>query len=294
MNSFITNPHWIKPGEVIKLLEYRDQMESPEKQTQEAAEKPEKKKGLKQLMGIDVSQLTNTDALGFFLPQKLLPWGKIFDFKDDRVAIGENDIAYARMYKDGIEPGDKFTVYNVIGPINKAFYGDDSGYIYSFSGMLEIKEKKENFYVVKLAESFTTIKRGDLLIPYHPVSDCLLPVPYNLSFSPSIVAGKSNMTMHGQHSVVYIDAGENKGITRGNLFLVLKEKVSELDYPEEKNVQLPPNVLGNMLILETTENTATGLIIEAKKEFGNGVKVRPRAWEKTPAALAKLPACPIK
>jgi hypothetical protein len=298
MNKFITNPHWLKPGDVITLLEY-EKKEPPIPAKREAALQAEKSSELSQepekpreIRGIHVASLANVEALGFLRQNSIEPWGRIFDFEAEKVLIGENDIVYVKMYKEGIQPGDTFTVYNISKPIKHPVSKEECGYIHSFKGVLMVEEVKEDYCVGRIRESFRTIYKDDLLIPYHPVSPCVLLLPYHGDLTAHVIAAKDNLQLHGQYSVVYIDSGFEEGLRRGNIFEAIEERES---YPEEKqSVALPPAIFANILILATTEHTSAGVVFQASKDFGNGVKIRPVLWRTQFRGLSSLPTCPVE
>jgi hypothetical protein len=299
MNQFITNPHWLKPGDVITLLEYEEeekQKPTPakrkaaltEKKPSEVSGEPEKST---EIRGINVASLTNVEALGFLRQNPLEPWGRIFDFESEKVLIGENDIVYVKMNKEAINPGDRFTVYDISQPIEDPLSGEECGYIHTFNGVLVVEEVKEGYYVARIEESYRSIHRNDLLLPYHPVSSCVLPLPYQWDLAAHVVAGKENLHLHGQYSVVYLNSGFKEGVRRGNVFEVIKERESYIE--EKQSVSLPPEILAHVLVLATTEQTSAGVVFQSSKNFGNGVNIRPVYWERQFEGLAHLPSCPV-
>ena len=294
MNQFITNPHWIKPGEIITLYEYEMLKAKAEKRIAAAKEEPVKERPSKEGVGIDISSLTNTKALGFLQQQREEPWGTIFDLEVEKILVGKGDTVYVKMFKEGIKPGDRFTIYETSNPINHPVTGEHCGYIHIFKGILEIKKVQEGYHIAQITESYRTIRQHDLLIPYYPVSSCLLPLPCQGIPTAHIVAAKDNLDLHGQHSVIYIDAGRDRGIMTGNLFEVIKERESISEPQKDERVALPPTILGKILILETKEKTATGVVFWASKDFANGAKIRPCVWDVEPKELATLPTCPIQ
>ncbi|NVM25651.1 MAG: LysM peptidoglycan-binding domain-containing protein [Desulfobacterales bacterium] len=295
MNRFITNPHWLTPGDPIKLLEYEEK--KPEEEKLEPVKKTAAlgKEPLKgPPVGIDISSLTDTRALGFFRQEMIEPWGRIFEFKTEKILLGKGDTAYVKMYKEDIKPGDKFTICSISEPVNHPVTGKEFGYTYSFKGILEIERAQEDYHVAKIRESFRAIYKDDLLMPYHPVSSCILPIPCEGTVTAYIVAAKDGLDLHGQYSVVYIDAGHNTGVVRGNLLEAIGERESIADPQKKERVALPPTVLGKILILETTEKTSTGVVFWASRDFSNGVKIRSQTWDKRPRELTVLPECPVE
>jgi len=301
MNRFITNPHWLTPGDPIKLLEYEEKKPEPVKKPEEEKLEPVKKTAalakepLKGLPGgIDISSITDTRALGFFRQEMIEPWGRIFELKTEKMLLGKGDTAYVKMYKEDIKPGDTFTICSISEPVNHPVTGKEFGYAYSFKGSLEIERAQEDYHVAKVRESFRAIYKDDLLMPYRPVSSCILPIPCEDTVTAYIVAAKDGLDLHGQYSVVYIDAGHSAGVVRGNLLEAIEERESSPDPQKKELVALPPTVLGKILILQSTENTSTGVVLSASKEFSNGTKTRSQTWDRRPQELAVLPECPVE
>jgi len=296
MNKFVTNPHWIIPGDVIKLLEYEEKKPEPEKEIEPVKkivtleEQPIKGPP----MGIDVSSLTDTRALGFLRQEMIEPWGRIFGSEVEKTLLGKGDTVYVKMDEEDIKPGDKFTICSVSDAVDHPVTGEEFGYVHSFKGILEIIEAQKDYHEAKISESFRSIYKDDLLIPHHPVSSCILLIPYEGTLTGYIVAAKDGLDLLGQYSVVYIDGGNNRGIMRGNLLEAIEEKESIPDPQKKERVALPPTILGRILILETTENTSTGVVFWASKDFTNGVKIRSQTWHKQPRELAVLPECQIE
>jgi len=291
MNQFVTNPHWISPGDVINLFEYTEIELPPVKKEVKPKNQPVK---IRKLMGVDVSSFTNVKALGLLLHEMIAPWGKIFDFNTEKMLLSEGDTVYAKMYKEDIKPGDKFTIYSISDPINYPLTRQPFGYIYSFKGLLEIEKAQKGYHIAKISESFKTIYKNDLLIPYHPVSSCILPIPCQNDITAHIVAAKDKLELLGQYSVVYIDAGSKKNIQTGNIFEAIQERESTSEPLKKEAVVLPPTILGKILILKTTENTSAGIVFWSSKNFTNGIKVRATSWHKQPKKFVHLPGCPLE
>jgi len=292
MNQFITNPHWLNPGDVITIFEVKEKKLEPRKGPQKKTVKLEKRTLIRPPMGIAVSSFTNTKALGFFAHETTQPWGKIFDYKAEKILLSENDIVYVKMYKRGINPGDRFYIYNVSNPISHPLTGEESAFIHSFKGILEIEKSREDYHIATISESFSSIEKNDLIMPYYAVSPCIFPISSRSTRAAHILAAKDNLHLLAHHSVVYIDAGSDKKIQRGNILEVIEKRESVVEPQTKEKAFLPPTICGKILILKTTKNISTGVVFWASKNFTDGVTVRPLAWHKRPAELANLPACP--
>jgi hypothetical protein len=198
------------------------------------------------------------------------------------------------MVKEGVMPGDMFTIYNTSNAITHPDTGKHFGYIHSFKGIVKIEKAAQGYHIGRITESFRTIRTGDLLIPYEPVSPCILPIPCQGTVYADIIAGKDDLKVHGQGSVVYVDAGRTRSLITGNLFEAIQERESIADPQKKETVALPPAILGRILILQTKEDTAIGIVFWASKDFGNATKIRSCPWDELPRQLTSLPTCSIQ
>ena len=65
----------------------------------------------KSATGLDVTELTDVNALGFLSPQEVAPWGNIFSDETERIFLAGGDTVYVAFEKGhSIKPGDLFTV----------------------------------------------------------------------------------------------------------------------------------------------------------------------------------------
>jgi hypothetical protein len=202
------------------------------------------------------------------------------------------------MDKKDIKTGEVFTIYNVSDPVEHPTTGKKFGYIYSFKGILEIEKAQEGYHKARISKSFRAIftndDKDDLLMPYHSVSSCVLPIPCKDTVTAHIVAAKDGLELLGQYSVVYIDAGHNAGVVEGNLLEVIEERTSVSDLKRKERVALPPTILGKILILEISKNTSTGVVFWVSKDFSAGVRVRALTSDERLTELAVLPECQIE
>jgi LysM repeat protein len=85
-----------------------------------------------------------------------------------------------------------------------------------------------------------------------------------------IVATRDDKVSVGQGDVVYLDQGEMHGVRVGDRFRVFKR--GGLGYHPVTNlpVQLPPEFLGELVVLEVHDRTSTALITASKREMTTG------------------------
>jgi hypothetical protein len=230
--------------------------------------------------GIDVSEFTDVDGLGFLSPEEVKPWGRLFSDETDRILLAQGDVTYV-AFEEGSnpKPGDLYTVYNSSSELDHPFTGRDMGYVISFLGRVILeKEVRPGIFKTRIIESFKPMQMGDPVIPFQPISPCVrISTPQPESPDPStgvtvsVAAAKDLSQVMGQFSVIYLNHGHAHGIHRGNLLQI----ASPVEADQPKEPVLPDRALGYILILEARPQTSTGLVITAKREFSSGVLLKP-------------------
>jgi len=229
--------------------------------------------------GIDVSEFTEVDALGFLSPEAVKPWGHLFSDETERILLARGDTVYV-AFEEGHynKPGDLYTVFTSSSALDHPLTGRDLGYVISFLGRVVLKmEVKPRLFKAQIVEGYRPIKVGDPVIPFQPVSPCVQlsspeqePSKASKAFKIPVVAAKDMSQVIGQLSVLYMNHGHEHGVQRGNLFQIVHP--GEADQPKEP--ALPDQVLGYLLVLEARPSTSTGLVITAKREFYNGTMLK--------------------
>lgn len=236
-------------------------------------------------MGVNISEFTNVDAMGFLTPNRVTSWGQIFSDETERIYLAQGDTVYIKFEKGHeVKPGDLFTVYQSSDSVDHPLSGRDAGFVISFLGKVILKKQVKNgMYEGEIVESYRRIQVGFPVMPFRRISPCIPPSDPDWKDFQSIqkgqivlVAGKDLYEYLGQYSVVYLSHGVKSGIQRGNLFEILGRPDSE---------EAPDLVLGYLIVLEAKQDSATGIVISSKREFLRGASVWPVNLEE---ALKKI------
>lgn len=292
MNSFITNPHLIKPGDIINLLEDVP-LKAPlaiKKEIAPPVQTIDRSALVKS--GIDVSGFTNVEAIGFLSPVEVAPWGRISSAEPERALLSKGEAVYVTIASERhVISGDVFTVYQKSRMLTHPITGKNLGYVVSFLGRIVLKEEvKELIYRAEIIKSFRAVRVGDLLSPYEAVSACVQPMPVDRDLSMNIVAVKDLREIIGQFSIVYFDYGYNHGIRRGNFFEIVKK----IGVGPPKQTHLLDVVMGHILILEARPDAATGLVVSTKQELSKGTIVRSLEANKAQQVISMIPRCSVE
>lgn len=339
MNAFVTNPHLLSPGDIITLLEGVPFKKSFEQEDKRLAEQEDKKlsgledkdsagqegkkpgdvSGLPLSMfegGIDVGSFINVRTFGYLSRKKVRPKGRIFASDSKKEMLYEGDTAFVLFDDDvDVKPGDQFTIAKSSKLSSLPKTGSRRGYAVSFVGQLIIEkpaainrrsgqpDESKHIYQATITESYRTVNVDDLLVPFEPVSSCIEPTPVHGQFTETVHAGKDDMKILGELSVVYFDRGYNQGVREGNLFELVRSNIvskpslgaqtySTTHLLPRRKVMLPDSSIGIILIVDTRPNTSTGLVLSAKEEFYPGASVKAGFTEiETTKYLSMMPSC---
>jgi hypothetical protein len=180
--------------------------------------------------GIDISEFTDVDALGFLSPEAVKPWGHLFSDETERILLARGDTVYVAFEKGhDVKPGDLYTVFKSSSELEHPLTGRDLGYVISFLGRIVLKkEVNPRLFKAEIVECYRPMQVGDPVIPFQPVSPCIqlsspepkMPI-VSEAFKIPVVAAKDLIEVIGQFSVLYMNHGHKHGVHRGNLFQIV-------------------------------------------------------------------------
>jgi LysM repeat protein len=319
MNPFVTNPHLLKPGDLITLIEKEDMSKK------KGAEKPLAvgAKPVPRLKGIDMGLLTNTANMGYLSLTKVEPWGEIYQSTRSELGAEKGDKVFINFKnREGVKPGDAFRVAKPM-PVRHPLTGYPLGEIISFRGTVVVKEYlKEDFFLAEVTEVWIEFGVGAIILPFEPLSKCVQPLATDPKLYGNIVALKDDRKIVGAGTVVYLDAGFKDGIQRGQVFDVVRitkiaspafrmgnfeEIVNEVgstllrtqylaDFWKEINegTKLYDHTVGKIMIIESRPASSTGIVLSSSEDLYTGAFIKGFSWSEMPEFLSNLPSCPVE
>jgi len=271
-NPQITNPHWIYPGDLVRLLprgmfvQKPDEVE-PEKgpdvgKPADTVPAPSRRieTGVKQTAFVDKANLdTSIEIVGAV---------------DEKELLGDGDSVYL-SYPEGKPPqvGKRYSIYV---PGTKAKQGEKVfGAYVNILGELEVvsvKQDKRARGVITAANQ--EIERGAKVGPLVKTFKNVPPVAPTVDLQVPIVAMLTRDQLIGQGEVVFLDAGKSSGIAVGNRMFIVRRgdaKPSTMSTQVGKDDRrFPARALGEIVVVEVGDKVSIGLVTLSVQEMAVG------------------------
>jgi hypothetical protein len=267
-NKEIPNPHWIYPGQVVRIYtkeEIEAMLAGEEIDTGpigEIAEGP-------------FYYFPWIDEVGFVRETPVDAWGEIFETKIRHELLSSGDSIYVRpVGGHTFEAGTRFTVYRLRDTFVDQYTNEPIGVQHYIVGLVEINETHPGFALGTILKSYRTIKMGDLLIPYEPRSPKIYLTESEPGLKGAIIAPQRRISMFAKWFLVFIDKGLEDGIEEGQLYSVYSQKAARLDPASEETTLLPPVDYAELLVLRVEDTTATAIVTYSELPIEAGAAIR--------------------
>ena len=289
-NSEITNPHWIYPGNRI-VFRQGTLVEPP----QVGLETPVGRDGYqgtavsyddrKAECGPDVRFEQPRGASQFnvsgFLRDKadVELYGKLYKARTERTMFGDNTLVYVKMDDpDAFECGDVVSFYRLLDkkvrhPTSKR---TSLGQLYRILGEGTVVHSYGDIVSVQVRKSWSELKRNDLVGPTIPVEiEVEVDTPTG-DIEGTIVSRLTvEATLAGTREVVFLDQGRSDGLRVGDSVYVYEQRDPWSDVKSEDE-DLPPAVIGRVVVVRVDEDQSTGVIVDADRPIAVGHRVASR------------------
>lgn len=294
-NQYITNPHWIYPGNVLRFvpgtetepprfevtkpdeidpnLEPVDMMDEIEDDAiEDFTMSPEPESG-----GLDKSDFEDSRPKsfdiklrqeGFIAESRISPLGKVHRSENPARNLGEGDELYLKFRDPGLaRVGQKFTVYRQIRRVRHPVKHNYIGYLIRILGQVEVIEASEQVATAKIVTSYDAITRGDPVTEYVSMVKTVNVTPNRVQLDGHIVETLADgVQLIGDRDVIYVDRGAQDGVRIGNKLQVVRKGDGLL----QDTKGLPEETVGELVIVGTRANTSTAVVTEATRALQLG------------------------
>lgn len=271
-NNQITNPHFIYPGQKVRV--YPNRLEIvPRGEQATAGQKAEKPDVVKEVAEEKIFTLRGNE--GYLLEKGLKPAGSIIGGHHDRIIIGYDDIVYTDIGTlHGVRGGEKFSIFTDAGEISHPISNEIMGRKIVPLGTLQLTEVEKTASRAIITKNFREISPGAYLLPLRENGRREVALKMAaVDLKGYILESGSGTDIIAEGDVVYIDLGSNQGAEPGNMLYVVREVKVDQRYAEGRVERLPEELLGALVILETGRKTATALVVKSIDAIYKGDRI---------------------
>ena len=280
-NTQIPNPHWIYPGERIRLFQEKGSdkfsLQRP------AAPMPAEQPAATASPAVDVEKepvqkrpyyfYAPIDRVGFIRKAPVVPVGSIFAVKDNKQLISENDIVYIKANPDqpvSMMPGSRYTAYRTMKPTPDKKVNARLGTQYYLLGTLEVIKVEPRYATAKVVAAHRAIRPDDLIMRYEPRARRIPLAASPEGLRGQIISGEEHQTLIGDHHIAFIDKGAQDQILPGQRYAIFYQRQERIGAASREAVDLPPVDHGAMIVLHTELQTSTVLITKSHRNISVG------------------------
>ena len=288
-NPAIENPHWIYPGDEIRLSPDGGEFEAEERKdlgdvSRGTLERPDYGEDddvtVAGKIGYEGMTSLRTRGDGFITGRELAESGTIASSPEEKEHLLEGDRIYVKWGdRENLRVGDPYVLYRTRAEVRHPVTGDTVGYLTQILGHAQVvaADPDEEFVVAVIRRSYSEILRGDLLGPSGiKGARRVVQKPNGVELHGTIVTAlQDDATQWGQWDLVFVDRGRSQGVEEGNTFDVLR-RGDGLDYdgytpPREQG--FPVERVGRLVVVDVKEDVAAAVVLWAIHELHPGDRV---------------------
>jgi hypothetical protein len=192
--------------------------------------------------------------------------GEVVQSYDHRLLLSqENRVFLGLKAGSGVRVGDQLAAVRPGQLIAHPVTGRTIGRIVDTLGVMEVLEVRDRVALAIIRNACDAIEIGNPIIPFSPAAlPEAAPVPAARSLEGMIVGASRLEQIVALQQMVFLDLGGTQGVAVGDIFAIYRPNLPAVTptgaYP------IPPERLGEAIVVRVTERTATAVITASPKE----------------------------
>ena len=271
LNPSITNPHWIYPGDVIRLLKDgpRAAMAQAEAPTQGRVAAPMKTDGV---------FLRQT---GFIEPEELKHASTIIGSKEEKILLSTLDEAYAELNKEHpLRVGERYTIYKVLKNVKHPVTGKTVGALVQIFSEADVKTITDGKMArIKIVDATDPIERGYKIGPLRRQFKIIEPVHNDRELEGVVITNLRPLNLVAADQLTFVDLGKADGVALGNRLFITRRGDGYQGLLGNKPIddkKYPREIVGEILVIDTRAHISTGLVTRSSVDSRIGDRVEAR------------------
>jgi hypothetical protein len=293
-NPQVQNPHWIYPGDQLRVRAQGQPVGLQFGQTQTLGQ------GAMLRPSVVPRKTVFLRSTGYIDDPKKDVWGELVGAKEERQLLTAGNSVYMVMRPGvSLRLGQVLSVFRPVGKPQKVRGARmPPGEMISFRGAIRVDHWDPKTRVARglIIESLDTIERGAKVGPVGRRFDVVPPKAAQVDLQARVLSSLYPHEFVGQDQVVFVDRGENDGLVVGNRLFVLRRGDTwrrtldnttamsrtrmRTDTPETVVVEeipihgeerkFPDEVIAELRVIRTHKYSALTVVVEATREVEPG------------------------
>lgn len=322
-NPYVDNPHWIYPGNQLRIRFNADGLpaevtvEQPQEEEDPLAARPT------EVPAFSTGSLHRTDTLGqasdlvsiagrgqislmapgelrarvssIVTSRELAEMGLVDSSFEQKELLSTFDRVYLR-FNDGKRPkiGDKFSLFRTSGEIVHPVTGDSWGYQTKIMGTLQIVAMEKDLAVGEIGDVTDYIVRGDRVGPAAALDKVVSPAPNTRDVSAVVLTTEiPNQQEIGESHVVFLDKGAKAGVAEGNTFTIIHagDGLQRLTLGAARrniDAEMPREPVATLVVFDVRDDASAAVVVKSLREVKVGDRAEMLALPQLPAAGGDL------
>ncbi len=275
-NPIITNPHWIFPGDVIKVGEGAGPgsvaaVSSPQP--------PPVRTGMMSVNrvtpGSETALMLRT--VGFIETKDLDQAATISGSREEKIMLSSGDQVYLRYPKQGaVRAGERYSVFetDLKQPLVDSTTGKTYGYLVKILGDLVVNQIAENDVARgTMVDTVFPVERGARVSPFVRQFRRIEPKPSDVNLEARVIGTFAPNQLLGIGHFVILNRGKRDGVQVGNRTFVIRRGDgyrANLQQWEIHDKNSPKEVVGEILVVDVRDDASVAWIARSSKELKVG------------------------
>jgi hypothetical protein len=272
-NPLITNPHWIFPGDVVRMQEPGA---APVAAAPAAGAPGSPLITRTRQPGLGSNALVLRE-IGFVEAKDLAVSAVISGSREEKIMLSTGDQAYLSFPKDRpLRAGERYTVFvaDTKNPVRRPGSNEVLGYLVRIYGDVVVDQIADQKSARgTLVDLMDPVERGYHISPVVRQFRRIEPRPSNVNLEVRVVAAFSAQRMLSAENFVVLSRGKRDGLEIGNRTFVVRRGDGYrriMENWDKFDPNFPNEVVGELWVVDVREDTALAWIARSTKEIRVG------------------------
>jgi hypothetical protein len=275
-NPVITNPHWIFPGDIIRLNFGAGTAPVPVAPSG-PAEAPRPGIASVNRVSAESGNALLLREVGFIEAKDLQDAAVISGSREEKIMLSSGDQAYLRYpKKQPLRAGERYSVFetDTDHPVVDETTGKTYGYMVRIKGDLVVNQIAENDVARgTLVDTLVPIERGARVSPFVRQFKRIEPRPSAVNLEARVISTFEPTILLGSGNFVILNRGSKDGVQVGNRTFVIRRGDgyrATLESWEKHDPTMPKEVVAEILVVDVRDNASVAWVSRTTKELKVG------------------------